>query len=115
MKTVFILMLFVSKSFLLEEPISAEQAANMLGQKVTVKAEIASTKVFEKNNRKTFFISLDKAYPVAPITVVLFDEAYRAAQLAENLQGKTIIVSGVVSEYNQRKQIVVDDVSKIQI
>lgn len=65
--TLFIVFLLIGINSFAQDPITAHQAAKMVGKEVTVKAVVASTRLFEKEGKKTFLINLDKRYQLYSI------------------------------------------------
>lgn len=102
-------------TFAQTDTLTAEQAKTMINKEVIVKANVAGTRLFDKEGNKTFLINLDKRYPQSPLTVVLYDKAYKELNLQNELQEKDIVVKGTVSIYNDRPQIIVNDVKNLKI
>jgi hypothetical protein len=102
-------------SFAQTDTLTAEQAKTYINKEVIVKGTIAGTRLFEKEGKKTFLINLDKRYPQTPLTVALFDEAYKELNLKQEIEDKNLIVKGTVTIFNDRPQIVVKDVKNIKI
>lgn len=102
-------------AFAQTDTLKAEQAKNFVEKEVIIKASVAGSRLFEKEGKKTFLINLDERYPQTPLTVVLYTEAYNALGLKEEIEGKKIIVKGIVTLYNDRPQIVVSDIKNLEI
>lgn len=117
MKKVIILLFLLTsiKSYAQTDTLTAEQAKVLVNKEVIVKAYVAGTRLFDKDGKKTFLINLDKKYPQTPLTVVLYDETYKALNLKEEIQDKNIVVKGIVSLYNDRPQIVIKKVLNLKI
>jgi DNA/RNA endonuclease YhcR with UshA esterase domain len=114
--TVTVLFLLTGiNTFAQTDTLTAEQAKTMINKEVIVKANVAGTRLFDKDGNKTFLINLDKRYPQSPLTVVLYDKAYKDLNLQYELQEKDIVVKGTVSIYNDRPQIIVSDVKNLKI
>jgi DNA/RNA endonuclease YhcR with UshA esterase domain len=105
----------ISLSAYSQDPITAEQAAKMVGQEVTVKDVVAGSRLFEKDGKKTFLINLAQRYPQTSLTIVLYTKAYEELNLKQEIEDKTIIVKGKVTLYNDKPQILVDDVKNLKI
>lgn len=108
-------LLFSLKVVAQTDTLTAEQAKTMINKEVIVKANVAGTRLFDKDGNKTFLINLDKRFPQSPLTVVLYDKAYKDLNLQYELQEKNIVVKGTVSIYNDRPQIIVNDVKNLKI
>lgn len=117
MKNILILIFFVAsfESFSQSDTLKAAQAKEFIGKEVIVKDVIAGARFFDRPDKKTFLINLAERYPDTPLTVVLYDENYLALEPKENLDGKTIVVKGIVSVFNDKIQIVVTDLKNITI
>ncbi|MDZ7936124.1 MAG: hypothetical protein U5M51_14380 [Emticicia sp.] len=102
-------------SFAQSDTLTAEQAKTMINKEVIVKAMVAGSRLFDKDGNKTFLINLDKRYPQSPLTVVLYDKAYKELNLQYELEEKDIVVKGTISVYNDRPQIIVNDVKNLKI
>ncbi len=114
--TLFILFLLTAiNTFAQTDTLTAEQAKTLINKEVIVKAMVSGTRLFDKDGNKTFLINLDKRYPQSPLTVVLYDKAYKELNLQYELQEKNIVVKGIVSIYNDRPQIIVNDVKNLKI
>lgn len=111
----FLFLLTGINTFAQTDTLTAEQAKTMINKEVIVKANVAGTRLFDKDGNKTFLINLDKRYPQSPLTVVLYDKAYKELNLQYELQEKDIVVKGTVSVYNDRPQIIVNDVKNLKI
>lgn len=63
MKTLILLLLTSFTCIAQNDTLTAEQAKTMINKEVIVKANVAGTRVFDKEGNKTFLINLDKRYP----------------------------------------------------
>lgn len=103
------------QSYAQSDTLSAAQAKDLVGKRVIVKDIIAGARLFERADKTTFLINLNQPYPQTPLTIVLYDAIYRALNPKEGLENREIIVTGVVSIFNDKPQIVVEDVKNIKI
>ncbi len=117
MKKLIIILLLLTgiKTFAQTDTITAEQAKTMINKEVIVKANVAGTRLFDKDGKKTFLINLDKRFPQSPLTVVFYDKAYKNLNLQYELEERDIVVNGTVSINNDRPQIIVNDVKNLKI
>lgn len=106
--------LFSFRVFAQTDTLTAEQAKTMINKEVIVKATVAGTRLFDKEGKKTFLVNLDKRFPQTPLTVVFYDKAYRELNLQYELEEKDIVVKGTVTLYNDRSQIIVNDVKNFK-
>ncbi len=95
-----LLLLTAFNTFAQTDTLTAEQAKTMVNKEVIVKAMVSGARLFDKDGNKTFLINLDKRYPQSPLTVVLYDKAYKELNLQYELQEKDIVVKGTVTLYN---------------
>lgn len=102
-------------AFAQTDTLTAEQASKMVDKEVIVKGNVAGSRLFERDGKKTFLINLDKRYPQTPLTIVLYTEAYDKLALKEEIDGKNVVVKGTVSLFNDKPQIVVSDVNNLKI
>jgi hypothetical protein len=98
-----------------KDTLTALQAKDYVGKQIVVKDIIAGARLFERPEKTTFLINLAERYPNTPLTVVLYDTVYKALSQKENLDNKTLIVNGTVSIFNQKLQIVVEDIKQLTI
>ena len=56
------------------QPVTAAQAAERVGETLTVTGRVASTFFMESADRQPTFLNLDAAYPNQALTVVIFGE-----------------------------------------
>jgi hypothetical protein len=107
----FFFFLLAFSSLAQADTLTTYQASKKVNEAVIVKAKVAGSRLFDKEGLKTFLVNLDEAYPDTPLTVVFYDEAFNALGKDENdLQDKTVVVSGTVTLYKGRPQIVITDV-----
>jgi hypothetical protein len=88
--------------------IRPEDAEQHLNESVQVMGKVYGVKDFGT----MVLVNLGAAYPNNPLTVVLRSEA---RELNKTLQGKTILVSGLLISYKNKPEIVVTSASQIQV
>lgn len=110
-----VMLLVGAKSFAQSDTLTSEQAKSLVDKKVIVKAIIAGSRLFDTNGKRMLLINLDKRYPNRPLTVVLYDEAYKSFGHSVDLDGKVVVVSEEVLVYNDKSQIVVSDVKNLVV
>jgi hypothetical protein len=117
MKKLFVIvfLLFGNYCFAQSDTLKAAQAKEFIGKEIIVKDVIAGARLFDKPDKKTFLINLADKYPNTPLTIVLYDEAYLGLTPKENIDGKSIIVKGIVTVFNDKIQIVISDLKNISI
>jgi DNA/RNA endonuclease YhcR with UshA esterase domain len=88
-------------------PISAADAAGMVGQTVTVNATVSEVKHFAKSG--ITLLDLDGRYPRQALTLFISGADADKFPDAQNLEGATVEASGIVSEYHGRPEIALSD------
>jgi DNA/RNA endonuclease YhcR with UshA esterase domain len=61
------------------------------------------------------FLSLDKPYPHSPLTVVIFESNLEAFGDARKFEGTDVELSGTISEYQGKPEIILDRPDQIKI
>lgn len=97
------------------DTIKAKKAKSMINKEVIVKAMVAGSKLIEKDGKRTLILSLDKPYPKTPLQVIFFNKALTDLNPQFLLDGKNIIVKGIVTLYKDKPQIIVTDVLNFTI
>jgi hypothetical protein len=97
------------------DTLTAAMAKDYLGKVVLVKDRIVGARLFERPDKTTFLINLAVAYPNTPLTVVLYNNQYKELEPKDKLENKNILVRGIVTLYNGKLQIVVEDLKNIRI
>ncbi len=115
-KILFISLFFVGQlAYCQSDTLKASQAKDFVGKEIIVKDIIAGARLFDKPDKKTFLINLAERYPNTPLTVVLYDQIYLALGQKTELDGKKIVIKGLVSVFNEKIQIIVTDIKNIVI
>ena len=92
------------------------EAASHVGEEVTVCGEVTGAKYSSHRKRKPTFIDFGPPHPNQFFTALIWGE-YRDKfdYVPESLFGKTICVSGTISEYKGKAEIKVSDPTQIRI
>jgi DNA/RNA endonuclease YhcR with UshA esterase domain len=114
--------LLVLAAFLAEGVSSAAEtldpaaAASHVGEEATVCGEVTGAKYSEHRKRKPTFIDFGPPHPNQLFTALIWGE-YREKfdYVPESLLGKTICVSGTITEYKGKAEIKVSVPSQIQV
>ena len=88
--------------------IGVADAASHYNETVTVTAKVYGTKDFGS----MVLVNLGVVYPNSPLTVVLRGDA---KSLAQNLNGKTVAVTGQVIQYKEKPEITISDPSALKL
>lgn len=91
--------------------IPANAAKDHIGEQKTVTGKIVEVNRAEKLVR----LNLDQPFPRQTFTIVIFASQTNQFQDLDALQGKTIEVSGKITEYRQRPQMVLTSTNQIRI
>jgi len=107
----------IAASSTLADVITAAQAAQHIGEVQTVRGVVASARYAVRTKGQPTFLNLDEPYPNAILTVVIWgsDRARFPTPPEAAFDGKMVRVTGKITEYKGRPEIVVRDPSQIQI
>ena len=89
--------------------ISVDSSAGYIGKLVTVCAKVNGVKELEKIN----FFNLGKAFPNAPLTLVINAKDKANFKALGAYDGKNICVTGTITEFKGKPQIVVTKAEEI--
>ncbi|OFV51075.1 hypothetical protein [Oligella sp. HMSC09E12] len=91
-------------------PLKASQARFHVGENQTVCGKIVHIHEFAQG----LYLNLDKAYPHAPLTIVVWDKNPSLLQKARSFAGKTICVWGEIRQFNGQIQINLNSEKQLQ-
>jgi DNA/RNA endonuclease YhcR with UshA esterase domain len=115
MKKLSLLLLLIASAFYAKSQtlVLAKDAAQYVGKNVTICDSVYSTKALDKLT----LINLGGAYPKELITVVINkeDQAKFPSEPSTMFMGNKICVTGIVSDFKGKKQIVVTDPKQIAV
>jgi DNA/RNA endonuclease YhcR with UshA esterase domain len=107
------LILFMGSTAFAQQKIKAEDAKSHIGQKDTA---TVIGKVFHiKTTDKATFIDIGAQYPDNPFTVFIFDKDMKAVGDLSKYDGKTIEITGLITDHNGKPEIVVSDAKQLKI
>ena len=96
--------------------LTSAEASGHTGEAATVCGTVASATYAARSHGGPTFLNLDKPYPNPIFTIVIWRENRAAFGNPETLYaGKRLCVSGVITDYRGRPQIVVRDPSQINL
>jgi len=109
----FLVLLTVS---LKSQTVSVTEALKHEGEMVTVCAKVAGTYV-TKGESKVIYLNLEKPYPNNPLTIVIFEKNAENFDYnpLEFLKNKNICVSGKITFYKDKPQIIATKQEQIKI
>ena len=91
-------------------------AVNHVGEQAEVCGKVASATFSTRSNGKPTFLNLGIAFPNHVFTVVVWGNVRpKFSYSPESLEGKTICVQGLITEYQGNPQIVVSGPSQLRI
>jgi len=93
------------------EVLAAKDAKSKVGETVTVEAKVAEVNKTEKIIR----VNLEARFPKQELTLVEFPANFSKFEDVEKLEGKTVRVTGKVTEYQKRPQIVLDAKEQLKV
>ena len=89
------------------------QAAQYVGQTVTVEGTVAQVSVSQRSN--TTFLNFGDRYPNHTFTAVIFRSAAARFPNPQQWEGKRVRVTGTVRLYRGKPEIVLDNPSQITL
>ena len=93
------------------EVLAAKDAKGKVGETITVEAKVAEVNKTEKIIR----VNLGARFPKQELTLVVFPANFSKFEDVEKLEGKTVRVTGKVTEYQKRPQIVLDAKEQLKV
>jgi hypothetical protein len=98
------------------DPLDPADAVNHVGEEATVCGEVTGAKFSSHRKRKPTFIDFGPAHPNQLFTALIWGEYRdRFDYVPESLMGKTICVSGTITEHKGRPEIKVSDPAQIEV
>ena len=92
------------------------EAAAHIGEEAIICGEVTGAKFSSHRKRKPTFIDFGPPHPHQHFTALIWGEHRdKFDYVPESLMGKTICVSGTITEYKGRAEIKVSDPSQIEI
>jgi len=94
--------------------LAASEAKAHIGEQATVCGTVKSTRFAASSNGQPTFLNLDKAYPNAVFTVVIFgSDRAKFDQPEVRYRDKEICVTGRIREYRGGAEIVVNEPKQV--
>jgi len=100
-----------------QNTLSANQAKDHVGEKATVCGTVASSRYAASSHGQPTFLNLERPYPIAVFTVVIWGSARATFSEAPEVayRDKKICVTGVISLYRGTPQTVVSTPGMIAV
>ena len=98
------------------QTVPLDSVASYVGKTITVCSKVQSTFV-TKGDKKTTYINFGKPYPDATFTAVIFESSLEKFKYtpSEFLKDKNVCITGKVSIYKDKPQIIVSSQEQIKI
>lgn len=109
--------LFVCSNLSAQKKYTADEAGKHIGDSATVCGKVYGGKFLETSKGTPTLINMGAAFPKSPFTVVMFADARKLFKEAPELfyNGKNVCVTGVIKEYKDKPQIIVDKPEQIVV
>jgi hypothetical protein len=106
----------LSTSVSAQNKLTAAQAKDHFGQTATVCGEVVTSSYADSSKGHPTFLNLDKPYPNQIFTVVIWGEnRTKFGKPEEDYKGKRICVSGKITAYAGKPEIVVSDPKQMTV
>ena len=119
MKTalIFTVLLFPLCQCYAQTSVPAAEAAKHVGEKITVCDKVFGGRFLENAKDQPTLINMGDAYPNNPFTFVIFGDNRKKFSYApeEFLLNKQVCVTGEISSYHDKPQIIVMDSTQLKI
>jgi hypothetical protein len=118
MKKLFLFISLIAFSQLVSaQKLSPEEAAKRVGDSVQVCGKIFGGRFFETSNGSPTLLNMGAAYPASPLTIMIPGDVRAKLGYAPEaqLKDKNICVRGTVSLFKDRPEIIIHDVSQLEI
>lgn len=108
--------LLVTSPVCAQKKLAAAEAKDHFGEAAIVCGEVVSTNYSESSSGQPTFINLDKPYPNHIFTAVIWGESRsKFGKPEDDYKGKRICVSGKITAYAGKPEIIVADPKQIRI
>ena len=98
------------------DPLDPADAVNHIGEDATVCGEVTGAKFSSHRKRKPTFIDFGPPHPNHLFTALIWGESRdKFDYVPESLFGKTICVSGTITEHKGKPEIKVSEPSQIRV
>ena len=106
----------LSTSVSAQNKLTSAQAKDHFGETATVCGEVVTTSYADSSKGHPTFLNLDKPYPHQIFTVVIWGEnRTKFGKPEEDYKGKRICVSGKITAYAGKPEIVASDRKQIKV
>ena len=107
---------FVAIQSAAQKKLTAAEAKEHFGETTTVCGKVVSTSYADSSRGHPTFLNLDKPYPNQIFTTVIWGEnRSKFGKPEEDYKGKRICVSGTITAYGGKPEMVVSDPSQLKV
>lgn len=92
--------------------ITPAEAKNYIGKKETITGKIDQIHL---TNTGTYFLNMGGKYPDNPFTAIIFKSDTSKFGNVQSYEGKEVEVSGMVKEYNDETEIILESKEQIKL
>ena len=99
-----------------QQKITLEEVSKHVGDSVVICGKIFGGKFLNTANNQPTFLNMGAAYPDQLLTIVIWGNTRKlfAGKPEEKFKGKTVCVTGKISVFKNKPQIVVERIEQIQ-
>ena len=118
MKKLYFIFTFLSVSFLAAaQSFTPEEGAKHVGENIKVCGKIFGGRFFETSKGSPTLLNMGAAFPASPLTIMIpIEVRTKLGYIPEQqLKEKNICVTGTVILFKEKAEIVVNDISQIEI
>ena len=112
-----LLSIFVCTTVFAQKKYSADDAGKHIGDSATVCGKVYGGKFLETSKGTPTLINMGAAFPKSPFTFVIFADARKLFKDAPEVfyNNKNVCVNGVIKEYKNKPQIIVEKPGQIVV
>lgn len=118
MKKLYILFTFLSFSFFASaQSFTPQEGVKHVGEKIKVCGKIFGGRFFETSNGSPTLLNIGAAFPASPLTIMIpLEVRTKLGYIPEQeLKDKNICVTGTVILFKDKPEIVINEISQIEI
>ena len=118
MKKIYILLFAIAFSQVVSaQTFTPDEASKHVGEKVTICGKVFGGRFFETSKNSPTLLNMGAAYPASPLTIMIPGDVRTKLGYAPEteLKEKNICVTGEIILYKERPEIIVNDVSQLEI
>ena len=101
----------IQRSYVPEKIVTPVEAGSYIGKMVTVQGYIAEV----TKREKVAYLNFVSGFPENPFTAVIFSSRFDEFGDLDRFRNKNVEVTGIVSKFRDKPQIVLDEIGQIKI